>query len=136
MFHFDYSDADALTALAFIAVSGLLMLFFIAPNVVATGKVLGKKGELAAVSGWAKFKVRLYGWKTLILTSLAGFIELISIVLTTDNLNSWSQFAWVTWFDQKTATLISTILIVLAQFTHAHGMLDAARRQPIDPEDK
>lgn len=113
-----------ITATVFIVV----YIVIIRPRIRTYRYVAGVQDKIdsGAVEGWAWIWAKLDGFKTVILSGLAGVFPMLPSLL--DQLHAFT--GWSAFVKQDTANMITAGLAVAAMITHAAGIESAAKAIP------
>jgi hypothetical protein len=103
------------------------------PKMVEAAKVLGKADTLSTKTGIAWIWAKVDGWKTPILSSIAGIFQMVQLI-PADLISEWQQLPWGGVFQSTVANKISVACAFLIAITHAVGIAKAAKATPKAPE--
>ena len=116
-----------------------LYVWFINLKMTQTAIVTGKADVVTASTGFAKFWAILEGWKTIVVSAIAGVAQFLAALphllayLDEDLLKQWQALPWATVVDAKVANLITFACALIIPVTHAAGLAKAAATVPVTP---
>ncbi|MCI0600444.1 MAG: hypothetical protein L0Y60_13145 [Beijerinckiaceae bacterium] len=107
-----------------------IYIFVVRPKLRQYHAITGiiDKTDARAKTTWRRAVVRLSGYKTFVLASLAAIIPQIPPIL--EELNSFKD--WHLFFDAGTAQKLSAVLAAMTAVTHVYGLVAAAKIVPVD----
>lgn len=79
-----------------------------------------------SLKGWALIKAKFAGYKTVVLSSIAGVFPMLPSAL--DELKDYT--GWAAFLEQATANKVAAVCAALAMITHAIGLENAAKAKP------
>lgn len=123
-FHGVYEMIVAVIIIGFI----LVYIFIVRPRIKTYRYVAGVLDDIynPSVKGWVAISARFAGYKTVILSALAGVVPMLPSLL-----DGFKDFTgWTAFLEQGTANKISAVCAMLAMVTHAVGIEDAAKVEP------
>jgi hypothetical protein len=117
-----------LAALLTIGLFIVIYVVFVRPRILVYRYVAGVQDRIdsGAVQGFGWLVEKFQGFKTVILSGLAGVIPMLPPFL--DQLGAFT--GWGAFIEQATANKIGAGLALLAMVTHATGIENAAKAQP------
>lgn len=106
--------------------------WYVSRTVIQANAIMDKPSIVSnAETLWQKIDAKLLGWKTIVLTWLAGVFGIFSQI-PADTINTWTALPWANVVDQKIAAFIAIGLTFFASFTHAIGLKQAAQSNPAE----
>jgi hypothetical protein len=113
------------------ALIAIIYIFIVRPKIKQYRAVSGiiEKADAAGVSIWRKFLVRLSGFKTVILGSLAAIFPQLPPIM--DEINGFT--GWHVFLDPGVADKTAAVLAAATAVTHVYGLVSAAKMIPVDP---
>jgi len=111
-------------------------ILILKPKMTEVGAVLRKPGVLANTTGFGWLWEKINGWKTIILSTVAGLAQMGTLLpqfLDPSLIAEWQSLPWANIVDAKMANMITLVCTFLIPITHTVGILQAAKTPPLPP---
>lgn len=106
----------------------LVYIFIVRPRIKTYRYVAGVLDTVdkPTVGVWEFIKAKFAGYKTIILSSMAGITPMLPSIL-----DEFKDFTgWAAFLEQTTANKVAAVCAMLAMVTHAVGVESAAKVEP------